>query len=299
MSFTPEQQAERRKGLGASEVPIALGLSRFQAAQELADVKRGILPPFEGNRFTRCGTLLEAAIAQGWLEDHAAEGVEIFTPPKIPHPSSKILFASPDRVVVPAGRYERADWIRLLECKNTSAWNVGSFGESGQEGAALPETFVVQAQTQMEVAGLDACTVVVLIGGNDPREYPLTRDREMGGDLVQFAEKWWGDHVVQGLPCPVDGTGAYSEYLRKRYPAAVAPPIPATPELRELVASLRAAKAATKVAKEAEDLIGNQLRAAIGEADGVDGLCTYRLQAGSTYTVTREPSRVLRLAKEK
>ena len=299
MNFTAEQHAERRKGLGASEVPIALGLSRFQAAQELADVKRGLLPPFEGNRFTRCGNLLEASIAQMWLEDHAAEGVEIFTPPKMSHSSSAILFASPDRVVVPAGRYDRADWIRLLECKNTSAWRVKEFGESGQEGAALPDAFVAQGQTQMEVTGLDACTVVVLIGGNDPREYPLTRDREMGGDLVQFAEKWWADHVTQGLPCPVDGTDAYSEYLRKRYPSVSAAPIPATPELRELVASLRAAKAATKAAEAAEKLIGNQLRAAIGEADGVDGLCTYRLQAGSTYTVTREPSRVLRLAKEK
>lgn len=273
LGLSERQQALRASGLGASELPVALGLSPFQSAAELAAVKRGELPPFEGNEFTHWGQRLERTIADEWLERHRAEGVSIFTPGTIRHPRSQILMASPDRVIVPTGRRAREVWKGLLEIKAVSAYRAAEFGE---EADAIPEAYLVQTQVQMEVCDLDQAVLVPLIGGNAYREYPQARDREMGGQLVEFAEKWWADHVVQGLPCEPDGSEAYASFLRRRYPSDLAPALPITPEAAELVAKVREAKDVLAQAEEAEAAAVAALKALIGEHAGIEGACTWR-----------------------
>lgn len=322
LGLTEKQRALRAAGLGASEVPVALGLSHFQSAAELAAVKRGELPPFEGNQFTHWGQRLERTIAEEWIDRHRAEGVSIFTPGTIRHPTCSVLLASPDRVVVPDGRRAREAWLRLLEIKALSVRRAEEFGDAADD---IPESFIVQTQIQMEVCDLDHATLVPLIGGNDYREYPQTRDRELGGNLVQFVEKWWADHVVQGLPVPVDGSEAATSYLRRRYPAEHGPLLDPTPEVEALVARVRAAKVALKAAEDAEAAATNALRQVIGEAAGIAGLCTWKANRASQktdwaqvahalaahvpppvvaatlqqFTETKPGARVLRIAKEK
>lgn len=291
LGLSERQQAVRAAGLGASEVPTALGLNPFQSAAELAAVKRGELPPFEGNEFTHWGQRLERTIAEEWLDRHRAEGVSIFTPGTIRHPTSAILMASPDRVIVPEGRRAREVWRGLLEIKAVSAFRAAEFGEAPDE---IPEAYIVQTQVQMEVCGLEEATLVPLIGGNAYREYPQRRDREMGGQLVEFAEKWWSDHVVQGLPVPVDGSEAASSYLRRRYPADQGALLDPTMEARELVERLRAAKAALKAAEQEEAAVGNALRALIGDSAGFAGVCTWRSNKPSQKTDWEAIARILR-----
>jgi putative phage-type endonuclease len=281
IGLTQKQRALRAEGLGASEVPTALGLNPFQSAAELAAVKRGELPAFEGNEFTRWGQRLERPIADEWLERHAAEGVSIFTPGTLRHRTSPVLLASPDRVIVPAGRRAREAWLGLLEIKATSVRRADAFGEAADD---IPETFIVQTQVQMEVCDIDSATLVPLIGGNDYREYPQRRDREMGGNLVQFAEKWWADYVVQGLPVPLDGSEAASSYLRRRFPVEHGPLLDPTDAARDLVQAFRLAKERLAESEEAASEIGNRLRALIGEASGVAGLCTWKANRPSEKT---------------
>jgi putative phage-type endonuclease len=280
-TLSARQQAMRAEGLGASEVPTALGLNPFQSAAELAAVKRGELPAFEGNEFTRWGQRLEKPIAEEWLERHAGEGVGIFTPGTLRHPTCPVLLASPDRVVVPNGRRARDAWLSLLEIKAVSAYRAGEFGEAADE---IPEAYLVQVQVQLEVTGLEKATLVPLLGGNAYREYPQTRDREFGGQLVQFAEKWWADHVVQGLPVPVDGSEASSSYLRRRFPAEAGPLLDPTPELEQLVQRLKDARLVLRTAEAEESAAGNALRALLGEAAGVAGLVSWKANKPSEKT---------------
>jgi hypothetical protein len=98
----------------------------------------------------------------------------------------------------------------------------------------------------------------------------------MGGLLLDVVGRFWRDHVLARVPPPIDGSAAYTDYLRRRHPKDAAPALPVTPELRDLVAKVREAKAALAVADEAETLATNQLRAALGDAAGVEGLCSYR-----------------------
>lgn len=326
LGLSEKQKALRATGLGASEIPIVLGLSPFQAPAELAAVKRGELPPFQGNEFTHWGTRLERTIADEWLEQHRAKGedVSIFTPPTLRHRTSEVVMATLDRVVVPEGRRARDTWRAALEAKNVSAYRREEFGE-GED--AIPEAFIVQVQTQLEVSELPEGFLATLIGGNQFREYRLERDPELGGNLVQFAEKWWADHIVQGLPVPVDGSRAAADFLRRRYPQEHGPMLDPSPEFEAMVAQVRAAKDALRAAEEAEAAAGNALRAAIGEAAGIAGLVTWKANKPSakvewegvcrnlavhfgmpraefdalvaSQTVTKPGARVLRLSKEK
>lgn len=282
-NLSDKQKALRSTGLGASEVPIALGLSPFQTAAELAAVKRGEMLPFEGNTYTKWGQRLEASIAENWLDEHreAGEDVSIFRPPTIRHPRCEYLLATADRIVVPQGKRGRESWRGALEVKNISAWRAKEFGEADDD---MPEAFLVQTQAQLETLDLDEGWLVGLIGGNRYFEKAVRRDRDVGKELVEFAEGWWRKHVVEGLPVEIDGSEAAAAYLRRRFPRETAPLLEPTDAARELVQALRLAKAALKDAETAEAEVGHKLRALIGEAAGIAGLCTWKANKASEKT---------------
>ncbi len=289
LGLSEKQQAMRESGVGASEVFDVLNGGIATYARKVGEAE-----PFEGNSLTEFGHRIERVIGEAWTERHP--GVRIYTPGTLRHPEHDFALASPDRVVATPGqgRPAREDWLGLLEIK-TVFFAGGDFGEGADE---IPEKYLVQVAWQQEVCAIEEATLVALVNG-DYREYPIHRDRELGGMLLDVVGRFWREHVLARVPPPVDGSAAYTEYLRRRHPGVKAPPLPATPELRQLVAKLRAAKKATDAAEEEETRLSNMVRAAIGDAEGIEGLCTYRTQKGSTYTVTREAGRVLRLAKEK
>lgn len=275
LGLSEKQQAIRATGLGASEVPTALGLNPFQSAAELAAVKRGEMEPSPAGEAAKWGQRFERPIADEWIDRRRAEGHawSIFTPGTIRHPTCSVLLASPDRIVVPEGRRARAEWIEGLEIKNLSFFRGVEFGEADDD---IPERILVQVQVQLEVTDLDVSGLGAVTGGQSYIERELRRDREMGGMLVQFTEKWWADHVVQGLPVPVDGSAASTSYLRRRFPADHGPLLERTPEAEQLVAVLRSARMHLRTAEEEETAAGNALRALIGDAAGVAGLATWK-----------------------
>jgi predicted phage-related endonuclease len=289
LGLSEKQQQIRLSGVGASEVFDVLNGGIATYARKVGDAE-----PFEGNTLTEFGHRIERVIGEAWAERHP--GLRLYTPGTLRHPEHEWALASPDRVVATPGhgRPARADWLSLLEIK-TVFFAGREFGEGADE---IPERYLVQVAWQHEVADIEDATLVALVNG-DYREYPIARDRELGGMLLDVVGRFWRDNVLARVPPPVDGSAAYTAFLRRRHPEDAAPPLPATPALRDLVAKLNEAKEAAKKAKEAESLAGNLLRAALGDATGIEGLCSYRMQKGSSYTVTREPGRVLRLAKEK
>lgn len=309
LGLSEKQQQLRLTGVGASEVFDVLQGGITTYARKVGDAE-----PFEGSTLTEFGHRIERVIGEAWLERHP--GVRIYTPGTLRHPEHDFALASPDRVVARPGlgRPARADWLSLLEIK-VVFFSSAEYGEGADE---IPEHHIVQVQWQHEVCDTEDATLVALVNG-DYREYPVKRDREMGGLLLEVVGRFWREHVLARVPPPVDGSAAYTEYLRRRHPRDAAPALPATPELRDLVARVREAKAALKRAEEAETLATNGLRAALGDAAGVDGLCTYRSNKDSQktdweavasvlhapadlvaqHTTTRPGARVLRLSKGK
>ena len=309
IGLSEKQQLLRLSGVGASEVFDVLQGGIVTYARKVGEAEA-----FEGNSLTEFGHRIERVIGEAWTERHP--GLRIYTPGTLRHPEHEWALASPDRVVASPGqgRPAREDWLSLLEIK-TVFFAGNEFGEGADE---VPEKYLVQVQWQQEVCGIEDATLVALVNG-DYREYPIHRDRELGAMLLDQVGRFWHERVLARRPPEVDGSVAYADYLRRRHPRDAAPPLPATPELADLVAKIRAAKAATKAAEEAEQLFTNRLRAALGDAAGVEGLCTYRTNKDSTkvdweavalaagaspelvaqHTTTRAGARVLRLSKEK
>lgn len=289
LGLSEKQQALRLTGVGASEVWDVLNGGILTYARKVGEAE-----PFEGNSLTEFGHRIERVIAEAYAERHP--GIRVFTPGTLRHPKHEWALATLDRVVAPpgVGRPARAQWIEGLEIK-VSFFSDADYGEGADE---VPEKYAAQVQWQMEVADLEQVTLVALVRG-DYREYPIKRDREMGAMLLDIVGRFWRDNVLARVPPPVDGSKAYTDYLRGRYPKDRGPVLAPTPEAVDVVARLRAAQAESKRAEKAEELVKQQLMKLIGDAAGIEGLCTYKTQAGSTFTVTREASRVLRLAKER
>ncbi len=320
LGLSEKQQAMRSTGIGASEVFDVLNGGIVTYARKVGEAES-----FEGNSLTEFGQRIERVIGEAWQERHPNR--RIYTPGTIRHPKYEWALASPDRVVAPPGqgRPARETWERLLEIK-TVFFAGGDFGEGADE---VPEKYLVQVAWQQEVCDLEQATLVALVNG-DYREYELPRNRELGTMLLEQVGAFWHDHVLARVPPPVDGSEAYTRYLRRRHPRDMAPPLPASPELRDLIAKVRAAKAALKAAEDNEAKITNGLRAALGDHAGVKGLCTYRSNkdsekldaegyvaelerwlidegvaadaigsARTRFTATKPGARVLRLAKEK
>lgn len=313
LGLTERQQAIRATGIGASEIAAVAGLHPTIRPVDVYLQKVGEAAPFDGNAFTEWGHRLERAVAEAWQDRHPDS--DIFTPGTLRHRDERFPFAlaSPDRIVVPRGRRAREVWSSLLEIKNVSTYQAGAFGGGGDE---VPEHFLVQVQWQLEVADLEAAELVPLIGGHDYREYPIRRDRELGAMLLDVAGRFWIDHVEARVPPPVDGSASYGAFLRRRFARETGDLLEPSDAAREIVARLRSAKAAKKAAEEAEALAENELKALIGEAPGVAGLCTWKSNAsGGTdwkglatslnptpeqlAAFARPGARVLRLSKEK
>lgn len=309
LGLSEKQQQLRQQGIGASEVFDVVNGGIVTYARKVGEAD-----PFEGSSLTEFGHRVERVIGEAWAERHP--GVRIYTPGTLRHPQHDWALASPDRVVAPVGqgRPARETWRSLLEIK-TVFFSGSEYGEGADE---VPEKHLLQVQWQLEVVGIEEATLVALVNG-DYREYPIRRDREMGDMLLEVVGRFWREHVLARVPPPVDGSKAYTDYLKRRHPRDSGPVLPATPELRDLVAKVKAAKRDLEEAEDAEQLLVNRLRAQLGDSAGVEGLCTWRsnkdstktdweqvareLQAPesliATHTVVRPGARQLRFLKEK
>ena len=315
LGLSERQLAMRSEGIGASEVGAVVGI--VPGAVDVWLRKTGQAEPFVGNSLTEFGHRIERVMGEAWMERHGAEGVRIYTPGTLRHPLHSWAMASPDRVVARPGqgRPARADWLSLLEIK-TVFWSGGDYGDEGTD--QVPEKHLLQVAWQLAVTGLKSATLVALVSG-DYREYPIARDLELEEMLLEQAGAWWQRHVVGGEPPPPDGSEAFAGYLRRRYPADMLPPLPATPELAELVGKVRDVKARLKAVESEEATLTAALKAAIGEAAGLDGLARWKRNKGSArtdweavakaagapdelvqkFTSSHPGARVLRLSKEK
>ncbi|TXH59016.1 MAG: hypothetical protein E6Q97_00975 [Desulfurellales bacterium] len=167
----------RKDKLGASEIPIILGLSPFCTPLQLALRKQGRLPEQEDNDHLFFGRAVEPIVA------------ELFTrKTKIPcrkanrlyqHKSHDFAVASPDYF------YDGANGnLELLEIKVTSWTQREKWVDGG-----CPDTAHIQLIWQLGVLGLERGTVAGLVGGS-PRDLYLpqfTFDASIWTQLLERA----------------------------------------------------------------------------------------------------------------
>lgn len=257
--LTEEQQAIRRTGIGGSEIGAVVGLSPYAKPIDVwrAKVEGHIL---EETKPMKRGRILEPALADWYAED---TGATLEFAPTLRHPSSLIAVATPDRFASLAG--ER--WV--LELKTANFRTLSQWGEAGTD--KVPKHYLAQVAWEMACADLERADLAVLVAGDDFRIYHLRRDRELEAMLLEEAEKFWRDYVLTKTPPPVDGSDSFEDWLLARYPAHQSGLLEATPEAEALARELRAAQEALEPNEARLDAAKNQLRALIGDAEGLVG----------------------------
>ncbi len=171
---SPEWVAWRRGGLGASDLPTVVGCNPWQTEYQLAALKRGETPAFEGNAATRWGHRMEAVGIEVYQEStgFAVKRGETFADPRYPH-----LWATLDGRVPDLGRGVEIKWVGR-----------------GMDG--LPQRMEVQALAQCGLADLDAVDVVALSPHGEPTIHRVDRDDAAIADLLALGEAWYVRYVL-------------------------------------------------------------------------------------------------------
>ena len=254
--------AMRATGIGASEIAAICGLSPYNSPLDIYLRKLGLVEdaPLK-NPYVTWGVRLEQPIADAYAEETGAvlAGDGRTTVRSIDH---DFALCTPDRWIEGPPR-------KLVEIKTTDSRNAKQWGPSGTD--EVPEYYLVQCAWQMAVMDCDHCDLVVLIGGNDMRIYPLKRDRELEARLLEIGRQFWSNHVTAQVPPEPRDESERGRYLGGLYPQHSGEYLENDSEVDRLALLLRETRATKAEIERTEDQVINDLKAHIGERPGAKG----------------------------
>jgi len=205
--LTAEHHEIRSKGVGGSDIAPIMGLSPWKTSHELWLEKTGAVEPEKlDTQFVHFGNVLEQIVADEFATRNdfkVRKQNKTFTHKEYPQ-----LLANIDRSV----DGEKA----ILECKTSSAWKMGDWGEEMTED--VPDYYRVQVEHYMNVKGYEIAYLAVLIGGNTFRTYFFERDPELSEMIQDAAIDFW-DMVINNTPPPINYDHSTThDMLLRRYP---------------------------------------------------------------------------------
>lgn len=277
MSLTAEQIANRKRGVGGSELLAALGKDPRCTRVELYKRKVGELPEpdLDDDERVHFGKVLEPVVRQ---EAARRIGARVIVP-------KQTLF-HPDAPLVghPDGWFPR---LRAgLECKVADKFEAEEFGEPDTD--QVPVRYLVQCTAYMALTNADEWHLAVLIGGNDFRMYRIPRDPQIESAVLAGAREFWS-HVEQRRP-PDPQT---PEDVKLLWPQHVGRVVTATPEIEQLCGELALAKTALKEAELKEASLKAEIQKFMQDASELvderfEKLATWRTNKSSTKYDTKK-----------
>lgn len=279
--LTPRQLKIRRGGIGASEIAVLAGLSRYSAPINIYLSKLGQGPDVDSYA-ADLGTEFEAPLARVYAKRMQRAIAHVDT---LIHPTKPYAIATPDRAVYLTpeargdGRRKKTDVRdaeRLLQVKSTN-WRLRRlWGDDGSD--RVPDEYLCQVQWEMGVAGVHDCDIFVDFDKTKGHVYPIKFRPAIFEMLYETAERFMVDHVAARKPPPPDHSEAYHEFLEAAYPRELGdreklrPVIPAhEPELWQALETFAKVTAANKRLELLERKARNVIEAAIGEGSGLEG----------------------------
>lgn len=281
MGLSKRQLALRRGGIGASEIAVLAGLSRYSAPINIYLNKIGQGPVIDSYA-ADLGTAMEAPLARVYAKRFKRSIAMVDT---LCNPEKPYALATPDRAVYltpalrgPARglRTDVRDAERLLQIKSTN-WRLRRmWGDDGTD--RVPDEYLCQVQWEMGVAGVSSCDIFVDFDKTAGHVYPIRFRPGIFDHLYSVAEKFMIDHVLKRVPPEPDASDAYHEYLEAAFPREKGKrddlrPVSEAhePKLWEAIHSFAKLTAAEKRIEKAQRLARNVIEAAIGEGAGLMG----------------------------
>jgi len=281
--------AERRKGIGASDAPVILGLVPSKSPYALYAEKVGEIGAENLSEIERIkwGHRFQVPIGNGFAED-VGRSVIHWAPFTIAvHIEHDWMRCTPDAEQIS----KQHDYKHgLLEIKLAS-----SFLRDEWEDEA-PLTCQVQLQHQLAVVGAEWGTVCAVVGGNELRWFDMERNDSFIEAMIDEEGRFW-DRVMRKNPPPIDESVATSKALQRLHPQDSGDTIEFPAEADEWDQTLRDAKAQIKELEADKVACENSLKAALGDATYgllLNGGCySWRTQYRKAYDVMASSRRVL------
>lgn len=274
--------AERRKGIGSSEIAMVLGISPYGDQVKLYGQKVGLLEDdYEATPEMEIGLEMEDFIAGKFAKRHPE--FKVVEAPFIRSQIHPWIQASPDRFLLDP---KTGKLVGVVELKNVNSRHAAYWGEEHTDFA--PPAFVAQVAWQAIALKMNPVRVfeddhelppingakllryiVPLIGGSDFREYVIPADDELDGIFVEHGQRFMSEHVIPQIPPRIDGSPSSADLLKALYPVDSDPVRVATVKETELLGLLRPRlEAYGKLEKEIDEL-KNRIRESIGTASGI------------------------------
>ena len=217
--FDPNRK-DRPVVIGASEAAAAMGLSKYQSPLELYLVKRGEYEP-EVSREQRermeFGSFLEPLILDRYRKRVRPEGFETGLPMLFSsaHP---FCAATPDAV---ATSDKCARWAVDAKCTNHRMYDPSgedetAFGEDGSD--QVPVDYLIQAQQQCHVLGVDRVDFPVLFDATTMRIYRVWRDDALIESMLAAESELCRRIVAGDPPEPTMSHSTTLELLKRTRP---------------------------------------------------------------------------------
>lgn len=201
----------RRKGIGGSDVAVALNSSPYRTARDLYYDKIGVVMSDDGPDKSitfQIGHLLEDVVAQIFAKK---TGLSVYEDHWMyQHPFFPFLIADVDRfVTLPDGRKA------ILECK-TAHYDMQFKWANG----AVPRHYELQVRHYMSVMNIDVAFIACLFSNNenDFVWQKIERDLEEEENTIMELSAFWNNHVMARVEPPlVEKPDAVLESLRRYF----------------------------------------------------------------------------------
>jgi putative phage-type endonuclease len=253
--LTIEQIALRRKGLGATDAAVVLGLSPYKTPYELYLEKMGrkedeaILP----ESCLRLRHAHEETIAREYAFQKEVKLKRVNK--TIIHKQLPFMLCNLDRVVI--------GQKKIIECKSSTGWKRAEWGETGSDIA--PIQYLIQVQHQYACTNYETADIAALIDSDDFRILPQVRNEKIIKKIEEACEHFWVEHVLKDVPPPPTNRGD----LKLMYPTNNGNLIEATPDILSYIDEVNRLKKEIDTLCDDKKRIEKEIIQFIADNDGV------------------------------
>ena len=252
--ITEQQRAERKLGIGGSDMSIIMGLSSYKTPYQLYLEKTGLIEAeFEETTLQEWGHRLEPLIRIKFAEDH---GFKLRAPIEDAKyaPLCDLITYDLETQIHPFYEFSRGNLDGFIpelnavhEIKCSNQFMARLWGEDGSD--VIPLEYLAQVAYYCAITNADCAYITVLIGGNDYREYKYVRDMQLEEHVITAAKRFWECVQTRTPPEPINQVD-----LRLMFPQhKPEKTVPVTPEIQKEVIELSNVKLRIKQASELED----------------------------------------------
>lgn len=200
--------AERRHGIGASDVAAVIGVSPYQGPLHVWLDKLGQLPPLD-NPAVRWGRRFEDDVLEEFVEGHPELSVTAT-------PGLYAAAAEPWRRFSPDAIAEGEDGPEYIEIKTGMSYgDAEQWGEPGTDEIPLP--YLCQVTWGCDVYGCRRWRLaVLLLDQRDYREYEGVFSPALAAQLRERVGPFWHHNVLGGIEPAADGLVDTTDVLAAR-----------------------------------------------------------------------------------